>query len=75
MQFVEVQEITITPTKHKGSNRIARNYDLNGVPFGCIYTFKAPGEKHYWHVALANGEYAGVATDEADADKIIRGMM
>lgn len=60
MQFVTVQKITITKQpKLKGSTRVVYNVDLNGVPFGQIWTYKFPGEVHVWHAAKANGELIG----------------
>jgi len=60
MQFVAVQEITITKQAAiKGSTRVVYNVDLNGVPFGQIWTYKFPGEKHVWHAAKATGELIG----------------
>jgi hypothetical protein len=77
MQFVAVQEITITKQpKLKGSNRVVRNYDLNGVPFGQVWTYKFAGEKHVWHAAKANGELIGNGySTEAEADIAIRSAM
>lgn len=76
MQFVSVQEITVTgPVKVKGSPRVAYNYDLNGVPFGQVYTFKVPGETHPFHAVRADGTYIGAFFNRKDADKAIRGEM
>lgn len=59
-KMVAVQEVTVTgPVKFKGSNRIAYNYDLNGKPFGQIYTYKTAGEKHYWYASKADGSPIG----------------
>ena len=76
MQFVAVQEITITgPVKFKGSNRTAWNYDLDGTPFGAVYTFKAKGEVHPFHAVKANGEYLGHFPNQIEADIAIRSAM
>lgn len=76
MQFVAVQEVTITrQSKIKGSNRIVYNYDLDGVPFGQVWTYKTIGEVHKWHVAKANGEYIGATDNYKAADVLIRGEM
>lgn len=76
MQFVAVQEVTITgPVKHKGSNRIAWNYDLNGVPFGSVFTFKAKGEVHMFTAVMANGMYCGSHDTRDEADRALRAEM
>lgn len=72
--MIKVQEITITKVKVSGSNMIAFNVDLNGVPFGQIYTFKAKGEVHPYHVKTLAGFYA-TATNYNAAERIIRGEM
>lgn len=76
MQIVAVQEITITgPIKVKGSPRIAYNYDLDGVPFGCVYTFKVAGEVHPFHAVRSNGEHLGHFSTRDAADVAIRSAM
>lgn len=76
MQVVAVQEITVTgPVKVKGSPRVAFNYDLDGKPFGCIYTFNVVGEVHEWHAVRSNGEYVGHYATRAKADVALRGEM
>lgn len=76
MQFAATQEVTITgPVKVKGSPRISYNYDLNGVPFGAVYTFKVSGEVHPYHAVKANGEHLGHFPTRDEADKAIRGAM
>lgn len=76
MEFVAVQEITITgPVKVKGSPRVAYNYDLNGVPFGQVYSFKVALETHPWHAVKANGEHLGHFTSRKAADRAIRAAM
>lgn len=47
---MRIQEVTITKVRNKGSNAIEWNVDLNGTPFGKIWTFKAAGEVHPYHV-------------------------
>jgi hypothetical protein len=75
-KMVAVQEVTITgPVKFKGSNRVAFNYDLDGKPFGQVFTYKAKNEIHPYHVALATGEHIGAYRTKEIADKAIRGMM
>lgn len=77
MQFVTVQKITITKQpKLKGSTRVVYNVDLNGVPFGQIWTYKFPGEVHVWHAAKATGEMVGNGYDTyKEAETAIRGEM
>lgn len=78
MQLVEVQEITITgPIKFKGSNMVSWNYDLNGKPFGSVFTFKTKGEVHPFGVTLAEGntKFLGHYKNLADADTVIRAAM
>lgn len=75
-KMVAVQEVTITKEKaFKGSNRVVRNYDLNGTPFGQVWTYKTKGETHKWHAAKSNGAYIGAFDTEADADVAIRSEM
>jgi hypothetical protein len=75
-KMVAVQEITVTgPVKAKGSNRIAFNYDLNGVPFGAVYTFKAKGEVHPFHAVKSNGEHLGHFATKTEADVALRSEM
>jgi len=69
-----MQNITITKVVAKGSNRIAYNVDLNGKPFGQIWTFKAKGEKHGYHVKILAGKYKLYST-YAEAERFIRGEM
>lgn len=69
-----MQEVTITKVKHSGSNAINFNVDLNGVPFGQIWTFKAKGEWHPYHVKTLAGYYATFNTYKA-AETAIRGKM
>jgi hypothetical protein len=71
---MRVQNVTITRVKHKGSNQVAFNVDLDGRPFGQIWTFKANGEWHPYHVSTLSGFY-GEATTYDDAEKLIRGQM
>lgn len=76
MQFVTVQEITITKEKaFKGSNRIVYNYDLDGKPFGQVWTYKTAGETHKWHAAKSDGSYIGAYDTRAAADVGIRSEM
>lgn len=56
-QVVQVQEVTVSaPIKRKGSNMIVRNVDVDGKPFGQIWTFKARGETHGFHAKVAATE-------------------
>jgi len=75
MQYVEVQEITITKNKRKGSPRIDWNYDLNGVPFGQVFTYKVVGEVHMFTAVMRNGFYCGSHDTLAEADKALRSEM
>lgn len=73
--MIKMQQVTITgPIKNKGSNMITFNVDLNGVPFGQIWTFKAKGERHGYHVKTLAGFYA-IAADYKMAEKFIRNEM
>lgn len=69
-----MQEITITKVVNKGSNLISYNVDLNNAPFGQIWTFKAKGEKHGYHVKTLKGAYKLYST-YAEAERFIRGEM
>ena len=73
-QVIKAQQITITKVVAKGSNRIAYNVELNDVPFGQIWTFKAKGEFHPFHVKTLRGEYTTRANYEA-AERAIRAFM
>jgi hypothetical protein len=77
MQFVAVQEITITKVKHKGSNMISWNYDLEGKPFGSVWTFTGKGEVHPFAVSTVEGntKFLGHFPTWADADVVLRGAM
>lgn len=69
-----MQNVTITKNTAKGSNAVRWNVDLNGVPFGQIWTFKARGEVHPFHVKTLAGAYAAFDTYKA-AETFIRGEM
>lgn len=69
-----MQNVTITKNVAKGSNRIAYNVDLNGRPFGQIWTFKANNEKHGYHVKTLAGVYKLYSTYD-EAEHFIRGEM
>lgn len=69
-----MQEVTITKATFKGSNRIAYNVDLNGRPFGQIFTFKARGEVHPFTVVTLAGA-SGQFKTYAEAERFIRGEM
>lgn len=72
--MAKVQEVTITKQTAKGSNRINYNVDLNGKPFGQIWTYKAKGEKHLYQVYCLNGfRSAHMTYDRAEEE--IRGQM
>lgn len=72
--MVKLQEVTITKVKRSGSNCIHYNVDLNGHPFGQIWTFKAKHEVHPYHVKTLAGFYANFTTYK-DAERAIRGQM
>lgn len=56
MKTVRANEITfIAQEQRKGSSRIVYNVNVNGRPFGQVWTFKVPGETHPWHVGELNG--------------------
>lgn len=75
MNNVKIDEVTVTKkAKVKGSNRIAYDVDLNGVPFGQIWTFKAAGEVHPFHVKTLAGAY-GTFKTYAEAEAGIRNEM
>lgn len=42
----------------KGENNREINVEVDGEPFGQLYTFSAQHEQHPWHAKLLNGEYA-----------------
>lgn len=69
-----MQEVTITAVRHKGSNAREWNVDLNGVPFGKIWTFKAKGEIHGYHAKPLNGEHT-MHNSYNDAETAIRAAM
>lgn len=71
---MKVQEVTITKVAPKGTNRIHWNVDCDGRAFGQIWTYKAKGEKHYYHVKTLAGFYAYAADYDA-AEREIRGQM
>ena len=49
---VRLQEVTVTgPLKWKGSNATRWNFDLDGKPFGQVWTFKAKGEVLPYHAS------------------------
>lgn len=73
--MTKVQNVTIYANgKAKGSNMTTWNIDLNGKPFGQIWTYKAKGEVHPFHVKTLNGYYASFNT-YALAERAIRGEM
>lgn len=74
--MTRIQEITITKVPAiKGGSQISWNVDLNGVPFGQIWTFKAfPGEVHCYHAKTLAGAYADFATYKA-AETFMRSKM
>lgn len=74
-KMVAVQEITVTKVKHKGSPRINWNYDLNGVPFGQVFTYKVAGEVHMFTAVMSNGFYCGSHDTLAEADVALRSEM
>jgi hypothetical protein len=66
MEIVRTQEISfIAQPKRKGSQMVAYNVDVNGKPYGKVYTFKARGETHPWHVSELNGFHDTRATKAA----------
>lgn len=70
------QQITITkrPT-HKGGSAIEWAVDLDGRPFGMIWTFKNTAtETHRFHAKTLRGVYDNFATYDA-AERFIRGCM
>lgn len=72
--MTRIQNVTVTKVRNSGSNMIEFNVDLNGVPFGKVWTFKAKGEVHPFHVKTLSGFYAQFATYAA-AESAIRGEM
>jgi hypothetical protein len=72
---MHIQQITLTKVlPARGSNRTAWNYDLDGRPFGQVWTFKAKGESHLFHAKPLKGEYRFFA-EFTDADTYMRGCM
>ena len=62
---MNIQEITFhAPVKNKGSNRTQINVDVDGSPFGAIWTYTAKGEVHPYHVNALDGRYGQVNTKE-----------
>lgn len=41
----------------KGANRREINVEVDGKPFGQLWTFMAKGETHPWHAKTLSGEY------------------
>lgn len=75
MNTVAVTEITITKrAKVRGSNMVEYTVDVDGVPFGLIWTFKAAGEVHPFHAKPLAGEHATFAT-YAEAETYMRGAI
>lgn len=74
--MTKVQQITITKEKAiKGSNRIAWNVDLDGKPFGQIWTFKNTFTETYrFSVSTLAGYWSDFGTYEM-AERAIRGQM
>lgn len=53
----------ITMKRNKGSNQITINLELDGKPYGQIWTFRNTNtEQHPWHVKLLSGEYKNFPT-------------
>lgn len=49
--------LTVVPPV-EGSSQVTINVDLNGKPWGQLWTFKeAPGETHGWHIKSLSGYY------------------
>lgn len=70
-----IQQITITKVKPvSGSNQTRWNIDVNGAPFGAIWTFTAKGEKHFFHAKPLIGSYASFDT-YAEAETYMRGQI
>lgn len=71
--MVTLQEITITKEHSLHSGRW--NFDLNGKPFGQIWTYtKRNGFKFRYHAKTLAGAYADFAT-YAEAETFMRGEM
>ena len=69
-----MQQIKITKRQYRGSNRTDWNVDLEGRPFGQIWTYKARGERHPYHARALDGRYE-TATSYQAAETIMRGWM
>lgn len=74
MIIISTQSITMTKVQRKGTNRVEWNYDLNGVPFGQVWTFNSPVETHPYHAKPLNGEYKAFDR-RTEADAYMRGCM
>lgn len=74
--FINVQEVTITKVNPaKGGSQIRWNVELDGKPFGQIWTFKKKaGFKFMFHAKSLAGEYGEFET-YAEAERFIRGLM
>ncbi len=66
LSTVKVQNILFhAPTRAKGSPMIVHNVEVDGKPFGQIWTFKARGEVHPFHAKTLAGAYQTFATIDA----------
>lgn len=72
--MTRIQEVTITKVPAiKGGTQIAWNVDIDGAPFGQIWTFKGAW-KNAFHVQTLGGVYH-FATSYKAAEAFIRGLM
>lgn len=71
-----MQNITITKVAPpKGSNQTRWNVDLEGIPFGAMWTFRnTKTEKHGFHAKPLNGMHK-IFTTYQDAETYMRGEM
>jgi hypothetical protein len=74
---MHIQEVTITKApKVSGSNAIRWNVDLDGRPFGQIWTFKnTKTDTHRFHVATLGRPPLPSFATYAEAERALRGQM
>lgn len=72
--IITIQQITITKAAaSKGTAIIAYNVDLNGKPFGQMYSYKTDLSRA-WHAKALNGAYKLCDTRKS-AELFLRGAM
>ena len=70
-----MQEITITKMSNTYKTPLRTwGFDLNGKPFGQVWTFKSQHEVHPYHVKALDGRYT-TTTNFIQAEAVMRGWM